>query len=71
MGDYHILMQFDIAAEREAVHRALSNPTEIAKWWSTHTGGEMSCPFGCRIEITGAVFPGSGLGRSDFLCKRP
>jgi uncharacterized protein YndB with AHSA1/START domain len=39
MGDYHILMQFDIAADRETVHRALSTQDGIRSWWSSRTSG--------------------------------
>ena len=39
MGDYHILMQFDLAADRATVRRALATPGEIATWWSSRTGG--------------------------------
>jgi hypothetical protein len=37
MGDYHILMQFDIAADQATVHRALSTETGIRSWWSSRT----------------------------------
>lgn len=37
MGTYHILMQFDIEAERDAVHAALATSDAIARWWSTRT----------------------------------
>ena len=39
MGDYQILMQFDIEAERAAVHRALSTQHGIRSWWSKRTDG--------------------------------
>ncbi len=39
MGDYHILMQFDIDAERASVHRALATQEGIASWWSSGTDG--------------------------------
>lgn len=39
MGDYHILMQFDIDADRETVHEALTTPDGIASWWSARTDG--------------------------------
>lgn len=35
MGDYHILMQFDIAAEPGAVRRALETEDGIRAWWTT------------------------------------
>jgi hypothetical protein len=37
MGDYHLLMQFDIDAEPDAVRRALETQDGIRSWWSTRT----------------------------------
>jgi uncharacterized protein YndB with AHSA1/START domain len=37
VGDYSILMQFDIDAEPDVVHRALSTQSGISSWWSTRT----------------------------------
>jgi uncharacterized protein YndB with AHSA1/START domain len=37
MGEYHILMQFDIDADRETVHRALATQDGIRSWWSKRT----------------------------------
>lgn len=37
MGDYHILMQFDIAADPATVHRALDTQDGIAAWWTSRT----------------------------------
>jgi uncharacterized protein YndB with AHSA1/START domain len=37
MGDYHILEQFDIDADRATVRRALTGRDAIASWWSTRT----------------------------------
>jgi hypothetical protein len=39
MGDYHILMQFDIDADRSTVHDALTTQAGIASWWSKRTEG--------------------------------
>jgi len=39
VGDYQILMQFDIAAEQATVHQALATQDGIRSWWSTHTDG--------------------------------
>ncbi len=39
MGDYHIQMQFDIAADRDLVHRALTTTDGIASWWTVRTEG--------------------------------
>jgi hypothetical protein len=39
MGDYNILMQFDIDADRSAVHDALATEGGIRSWWSSHTEG--------------------------------
>jgi len=37
MGDYHVLMQFDIDAEPEVVRRALDTEEGIRAWWSKRT----------------------------------
>ena len=37
MGEYHILQQFDIDADRSTVRAALTSRDAIAGWWSTHT----------------------------------
>jgi hypothetical protein len=37
VGDYNILMQFDIDAEPDAVRRALETQDGIASWWSSQT----------------------------------
>jgi uncharacterized protein YndB with AHSA1/START domain len=39
MGDYAILMQFDINADRKTTHRALSTQEGIRSWWSVKTDG--------------------------------
>ncbi len=39
MGDYHILIQFDMAADRSTVHRAISTEQGIRSWWSSRTTG--------------------------------
>jgi hypothetical protein len=39
MGDYHILMQFDIDADRDAVRSALTTQDGIRSWWSVRTDG--------------------------------
>jgi uncharacterized protein YndB with AHSA1/START domain len=36
MGDYHIRMQFDIAAPRETVREVLSTEDGVRAWWSNH-----------------------------------
>jgi hypothetical protein len=36
VGDYHVLMQFDIDAEPAVVHRALDTEEGIRAWWTTH-----------------------------------
>ena len=35
VGDYHISMQFDIAAQPDAVRTAIETRDGIAAWWST------------------------------------
>ena len=52
MGDYHILMQFDIAAKRPTVQRALAGPHEIAAWWSSRTGGDPDGHVGGRLDVS-------------------
>lgn len=37
MGDYNVLMQFDIDAEPDTVRKALGTQEGIASWWTTHT----------------------------------
>lgn len=37
MGDYHVLMQFDIDAEPDVVRRALETEEGIRAWWSKRT----------------------------------
>jgi uncharacterized protein YndB with AHSA1/START domain len=37
MGDYQIVMQFDIAADQERIRRALTTRDGIASWWSERT----------------------------------
>jgi uncharacterized protein YndB with AHSA1/START domain len=37
MGDYHILQQFDIDADRATVRSALSGAEAIGSWWSNRT----------------------------------
>jgi hypothetical protein len=36
VGDYNVLMQFDIDAEPEEVHRAITTEEGIRSWWSKH-----------------------------------
>jgi hypothetical protein len=54
MGSYHILMQFDINADRDTVHRALSTEEGVASWWSSRTDGprdgHLEVPFPDRPE---------------------
>ena len=37
MGDYHVLMQFDIDAEPDKVRHALETQDGISAWWSKRT----------------------------------
>ena len=37
MGDYHVLMQFDIDADPDVVRRALETEDGIRAWWSKRT----------------------------------
>jgi uncharacterized protein YndB with AHSA1/START domain len=55
MGDYHILMQFDIAADHDTVHHALSTQDGIRSWWSSRTTG----PDGSgHLEVSFPDLPG-------------
>jgi len=36
MGDYNVLMQFDIDADPEVVRRAIATEDGIRAWWNTH-----------------------------------
>jgi hypothetical protein len=46
MGDYHILMQFDIDADRDTVRRVLTTQEGIRSWWSVRTDGPDGDPEG-------------------------
>jgi hypothetical protein len=37
LGDYHVLMQFDIDAGQDTVRRALETEDGIKAWWTTGT----------------------------------
>jgi uncharacterized protein YndB with AHSA1/START domain len=39
VGGYHILMQFDIDADRNTVREALTTQAGIGSWWSARTDG--------------------------------
>jgi uncharacterized protein YndB with AHSA1/START domain len=39
MGDYHILMQFDLDADRATVRSALTTEEGVRSWWSKRTDG--------------------------------
>lgn len=36
MGDYHVLMQFDIDADPATLRRAITSEDGIRSWWTTH-----------------------------------
>src|SRR6266508_6956736 len=36
VGDYHVLMQFDIDADPDNVRQALTTQEGIRAWWTTH-----------------------------------
>jgi uncharacterized protein YndB with AHSA1/START domain len=36
VGDYHVLMQFDIDADPEKVRQALTSEKGIRAWWTSH-----------------------------------
>jgi len=48
MGDYHILMQFDIDAYSDTIQNALRTQDGIRAWWSTHTDG----PSGGQLRVS-------------------
>jgi hypothetical protein len=57
MGDYHILMQFDVDADAATVRRAVDSQEGIRAWWSTRTdlaggpeGGALRVSFPDRPE---------------------
>jgi hypothetical protein len=65
VGDYDILMQFDIDAERATVRDALTTEEGIRSWWSTRTEGpsdgelrvsfpDVPQPFEFAVEDDGA-----------------
>jgi hypothetical protein len=37
MGDYNVLMQFDIDADAATVRQAITSEDGIRSWWTTHT----------------------------------
>jgi hypothetical protein len=37
MGDYNVLMQFDIEADPEVVRGAIATEDGIRSWWNTHS----------------------------------
>jgi hypothetical protein len=39
VGDYHILMQFDVDADRATLREALATEEGIKSWWSTRSEG--------------------------------
>ena len=51
MGDYHILMQFDLDASRADVHRALSTEGGITSWWSRRAA--LTPEGGLRVSFPG------------------
>jgi hypothetical protein len=51
VGDYHILMQFDIAADNAAVRRALSTEEGIRSWWSERSTLRKGSPHD-RLEVS-------------------
>jgi hypothetical protein len=59
MGDYHILIQFDIAADRETIHRTLSSQDGIRGWWSSRTSGPDASG---HLEVSFPDLPGHPFG---------
>lgn len=51
MGDYHLLMQFDVDADRAGLRRWLDSPEGIAGWWSDTVDGSAS-RVGDRFVVT-------------------
>lgn len=52
MGDYHILMRFDIASDQAAVTDALTTRAGIAAWWSNHTELTDDGAGGRRLDVS-------------------
>lgn len=54
MGNYHVLMQYDIEAKREALLQALTTVDGITSWWSPSVQGST----GAVGDRFGVGFPG-------------
>jgi hypothetical protein len=50
MGDYHVLMQFDIDADSKSVAEAIGSRAGVAGWWSDAVDGDPGTP-GRRFEV--------------------
>ena len=55
MGDYHIRMQVDLAAEPDTLRDALTSQDGIRSWWSTHADLD---PKSGRLEVAFPDRPG-------------
>jgi uncharacterized protein YndB with AHSA1/START domain len=67
VGDYNILMQFDIAVDRATVHRALTTTEGIASWWTARAEGPDGRPDGeLRVSFPDVPQPFEfKIGQSD------
>jgi hypothetical protein len=67
VGDNHILMQLDLAADAGTVRTALDTQAGIAAWWSTRTtlAGTANER---RLEVS---FPGVPLPFEFTVCEAP
>jgi uncharacterized protein YndB with AHSA1/START domain len=71
MSGYHILMQFDIDADRETLRQALTTEEGIRSWWSTRADG----PAGGQLRVSFPDVPqpfefevaGNGGDRIDWV----
>ena len=69
MGDYKILMQFDIAADPETVHHAIETEEGIRAWWSKQTTGPAEGQLRVRFPDVPQPFEfavGEGDGRIEW-----
>jgi hypothetical protein len=70
VGDYKILMQFDIAADPAAVKRALETEDGIRAWWSKRTTGPADGQLRVRFPDVPEPFEFSvqdGDGRTEWV----
>ena len=79
MGDYHVMMQFEVAADSVDVMRRLKSTEAIASWWSDGVSGSAGsvgdrfkvtlpdAPAAFELEVTRA----DGAGVDWFVAAQP